>query len=155
VRTTPDGRADLDEAEAALAAGDLATAARLLQDAVWLHADSVVQVEADDEQRDQPPRSSSGTRMAPGVGRWAGRGRGGAVRAARRVPAAARAGCARRPTAARWTRPWPWRDLPRCTSWPRASRACPRARRRRPPPRGCWPSAARATPHAPPPTARG
>jgi len=29
-------------------------------------------VEADDEQRDQPPRGSGGTHLAPGTGRWAG-----------------------------------------------------------------------------------
>ncbi|HEX5009995.1 MAG TPA: PQQ-binding-like beta-propeller repeat protein, partial [Planctomycetota bacterium] len=113
VRTTPDGRADLDEAEAALAAGDLATAARLLQDAVWLRADSVVQVEADDEQRGDPPRSASGTRTAPGVGRWAGVGEVALYELLARVPAAARAGLCAPADRRALDEAVAWRDLPR------------------------------------------
>ena len=113
VRSTPNGRADLDEAETALAAGDLATAARLLQDAVWLHADSVVQVEADDEQRDQPPRGSGGTRLAPGTGRWAGVGEVALYELLARVPPAARAGLCAPADRRALDEAVAWRDLPR------------------------------------------
>ncbi len=94
VRSPPAARAALDEAEAALAAGDLETAARRLQDAVWLHGDAVVQVGA-------------------GLGRWVGVGEWALFQLLTRVPAGVRARLCAPSDRRALQEACAWRDLPR------------------------------------------
>ncbi len=113
VRTTPDARADLEDAEAALVDGDLATAARLLQDAVWLHSDAVVQVEAVDDSEPPPARGYQTRGTLSGVGRWAGVGELALYELLARVPAQARAGLCAPADRRALQEAIAWRDLPR------------------------------------------
>lgn len=94
VRSTPAARAALDDAEAAMAAGDVEAAARLWQDAAWLHGDAVVQVGA-------------------AFGRWVGVGEWALYQLLTRVPAEVRARLCAASDRSALREAVAWRDLPR------------------------------------------